>query len=129
MSNSKPFDIVNFLFKPVWESEYKQTYRPTGRDLKEAKEFYQLNPTIFDEVIEFQEHAQEYLKSTFEGWVVQHHPCCGLLKNYNAFAPKLIKKQPTRKSQTDIMIHCIDCGQDHPATAICVTPQLREERQ
>ena len=97
MSRSKPFDLVNFIFKPVWESVYKESYRGTSRDLKEAKEFLMMNENIFDEIPEFQEHAVEYLKSKFDGWIEQRHPCWGFLRNYNAYAPK-IKKVSNQKS-------------------------------
>jgi len=117
MSKSKPFDIVCFLFKPVWESEHQgEKYRPTGQDLKAAKEFYELNPDIFDDVVEFQERAQEYLRSRFEGWLNLKHPCWAFLKHYNSYLPK---KKPVEQVKRKIMIHCTDCGKDHGAHDSC----------
>jgi hypothetical protein len=104
------------MFAPVWESTFKGTkYRATGRDLKEAKEFLAMNDDIFDELPEFQEHAQEYLKSTFDGWRTLGYPCWGLLRHYNTYAPKKIKEQVRRVQ----MISCPDCQTNHEATKQC----------
>jgi hypothetical protein len=122
MSKSRPFDLINSLFRPVWEAKYKERYRATGQDLKEAKQFLELNDDIFDEIPDFQEHAVEYLKSNWQGWVEQKHPCHGFLRNYNTFAPRKVKEQ-VRRIQ---MIACPDCGMNHPATELC--PKCQEAK-
>ena len=129
MSRSKPFDLVTFLFKPVWESEYKEPYRGTSRDLKEAKEFLAMNEAIFDDIPEFQEHALEYLHSKWDGWSELRHPCYAFLRNYNTFAPKKIKQKHQSKD-TIRLIRCSDCQTEHESDKLCPKcyPKLEGDR-
>ena len=120
MSKSQPFNLIVHLFAPVWEASLKykgNKYGAGGRDLHEAKIFLQLHEDIFDDegMIDFQERAIEYLKSNFEGWVSQRHPCWGFLRNYQAYAPKKIFETVKRKR----MITCSSCDQDHGINDPC----------
>jgi hypothetical protein len=87
--------------------------------MREAKTFIGLNPDIFDDdgdgIVDFQEHAVEYLKNNWEGWVNQKHPCGALLRNYNSFAPKKVRETVKRIQ----MIACPDCETPHKATEVC----------
>lgn len=127
MSRSRPYDLVYHLFRPAWEESelYKgEKYRPTGRDLKEAKEFYDLNPDIFEEIPEFQGRTENYLDHKFEGWKNLKHPCWAFLRNYNSFAAKSKKVETKQKLR---QIGCVDCGTSHDPDVLCpkCNPEVR----
>lgn len=106
MSRSPSFDLIAYLYAPVWETQFKRKYRGTSRDMGEAKTFLTMNPNCLDEsefVVEFQEHAMEYFNDPYEGWRAQSYPAWGLLKSYNRY-------EPQKRGQAGVMvILCVDC--------------------
>ena len=119
---SKPYHLVKVLFGAVWQTRYHEDYKPTGRDMREASLFLDLNEEEFEDVESFQDHVVEYMKSNWEGWLNQKHPCHGLLRNYNTYAPKKVAETVKRVQ----MIACPDCGKAHKATELC--PECQKVR-
>ena len=106
MGRSQTFDLIAYLFAPVWEQKKGRKYRGTGRDMAEAKTFLTMNPDCMDEsdfIVEFQEHILEYLEDAFEGWKSQDYPAWAFLRNYNQYEPQ---KRGVAKVA---VILCSDC--------------------
>lgn len=113
MSKSAPFNIVVLFFAPVWESDdkYKGTEYPrSGRDLRAAKQWLELNPIDKVDPAKFQEEAQAYLRNKFEGATSRNHPCWLFLDYYGEWGTKKRELKPTKRMQMRL---CTDCQQEH----------------
>lgn len=113
---SRPYELC-YLFKLAWESHKSKQgmeYSPTGRDLREAKEFLAMNEIPDGKV--FEKYLNNFLNSNYEGWVHLNHPAWALFKHWNTFAPKPEKK-PLPK-----LIYCEKCNATH-YPPICINVQ------
>ncbi len=118
---SKPFLFVALL-KSVWTSHPKnvgRVYGGTSRDLKEAKDWLEVNPEFeFEDVTEITERFDRFMKSEF--WEEQDWPIWGFLKFYARYAsPRIVVKNPR-----GAMIECGSCGMNHGTLEPCRTLRL-----
>ena len=119
MSKSAPFNIVVLFFAPVWESDerYKGSEYPrSGRDLRAAKQWLELNPIEEIDPESFQKEVQSYLRTKFEGATSRNHPCWLFLDYYGEWGTR---KREVVTVKRKLMIHCIDCQHDHGINDPC----------
>jgi hypothetical protein len=119
MSNSRPFDLV-FILKNLWASHPKNAgriYGGTSRDLREAKEFLQVNDFDPGDITELSERFNRFMQSTFDAWAETDYPIWGFLKHYNRYGPpRKTINEVVKKNQPTV---CPHCGTDHPSKAEC----------
>jgi hypothetical protein len=99
------------VFKQEWETKHGGRYFVTGRDLKEAHEFFVNNGELTAE--EMRPHMATYFDSDFPAWVDQNYPAWGLFRNFNNFTPKQTVRKSTR--------YCPDCHTTHSMNTPCPT--------
>jgi hypothetical protein len=118
LGNSRPFDLVAIL-RELWQSHPKNAgrkYGGTSRDLREAKEWLQVNDLDFGDITELSERFGRFMASDFDGWVESDYPIWAFLKHYGRYAAP--RKTPAQiiKKQRPL---CPTCGTDHPVIAEC----------
>ena len=118
-----PWLLVDTV-KTLWHSHKKnegRKYGGTSRDLREAKEWLQVNEWEPGDVTAIAERFDRFMESDFEGWQEQDYPIWAFLKHYGRYAPPRTER-PRVKVQTEthrMVIWCNRCGQNHRADEAC----------
>lgn len=102
-SKSKPYDLC-LIYKTVYERERKRNYFISGRDLKEAKVFLELNDDLDTALVET--HAIQYWKNKQDFWAAKDFPAFGLWMQFNENAPKV---------RARVKRYCSFCCSEHYA--------------
>ena len=115
MGRSKPFDLILAL-KTLWNAHEKnagRAYTGTSRDLKEAKEWLQINAWDEGDITEFTDRIDRFIRDSF--WEELDWPLWGFLKHINRYAPPRIAK----KAKAVEMLYCEKCDSAYRSGTRC----------
>lgn len=124
MTASKPFMLVATI-KTLWKEHPKnqgREYGGTSRDLREAKEWLQVNEWEPGDVTGISERFNRFMASEFDGWVDMDYPIWAFLKHYSRYAPPRtaeVKQSRPQPQTMSMVIFCTRCETNHRADESC----------
>jgi len=117
MAGSRPYQLVQTI-KALWTSHEKnqgRSYGGTSRDLREAKEWLQVNEWEEGDISELSPRFDRFMRSDFEGWKEMDYPIWAFLKHYGRYAEPRIAK----KAKAVEMLYCEKCDSAYRSGTRC----------